>query len=648
MGDNPQVVFRVAKLKSVGQIASAAAHNARLRPTPNADPSQRSIEYIDRGGESVVQMCKRIHKEISDHCKKNKWNEVPYPVLASEVVMSASPEYFRPSEPERAGYYEKKKLDDWVAVQLPWFKEQIEKENSIIVSLTLHLDETTPHFQAIVIPRNARGELSHRKVFGGEERGAKLVEWQTRAAVPVAPLGIVRGVPGSKAVHRKIKDYYAGVNAPEPVLPPVQTLAPAPLPEPTFGEKIPYTAANSVREAMEAQHAAHLAQHQKEITARQAAMLKAYPTLKEKAKSATTAVRDKKQAERRLEAMAAREKAGAAALAEAKAQADMVRALPLEQVLVDLYGAVEAHDSKEKYASRKFKMPDGSEIAVTGEKWVQQDTKKGGSGAINLVMHLEGLDQSNFKDAVRVLADRFGTDAAASEWVRSTVANVKKQVKEIQQGPTPKPTAEFRNWPRVRRFLTEVRGLPGPLIDYAKKAGLLYADTMANAVFPRSNGGAFLRGSGPTKFTKTVGGKADGAYVIPGESGADCFFCEAPIDSLSIKAMRPDAHVIAAGGNLLDADALAQMVPPGTKRVWLAHDNDPDGERLANNLQTALAGQDIEVKRAKPVKGAKDWNDVLRAEPWRVATVYGGPERPPAAGTPPATTGEKEAPPKAP
>lgn len=281
---------------------------------------------------------------------------------------------------------------------------------------------------------------------------------------------------------------------------------------------------------------------------------------------------------------------------------------------------------------------------MTGEKWVQQDTKKGGSGAINLVMHLEGLGQSNFKDAVRVLADRFGTDAAASEWVRSTVANVKKQVKELQQGPTPMPVAEFRNWPRVRKFLTDVRGLPGPLVDYAKKAGLLYADTMANAVFPRSNGGAFLRGSGPTKFTKTVGGKANGAYVIQGEPGADCFFCEAPIDGLSIKAMRPDAHIIAAGGNLLDADALAQLVPPGTRRVFLAHDADADGERLANNLRTALAGQGIEVKRAKPINGAKDWNDVLRAEPGRVAPAYGGPERPPEPPKPVEQPGEQENP----
>ena len=642
MAASPLVVFRVGKLKTMGDVSAAADHNARARPTPNANPAQKAIELIDHGGTSVIDRVRRIHNEITELCKSNKWYQRPDAVAAAEVIMSASPEYFRPDDPSKAGHYDQKRLDDWLAVQVPWFKAEMEKENSIIVSLALHLDESTPHLQAIVVPRNKRGELSFRSVFGGDNKGETLSEWQTRAAVPVAPLGIERGLMGSRATHRKIKDYYGSVNAPEPKIPPVKTPAPAPLPEPTFSERVPFMNAKAEREIAEAHHATQLARHNEEVTAQRNAALRAHPVLREQAKAAKAAGRAQQQAERSRDAAIAREKAGAAALAKAKEQADLVRALPLEQVLVELYGAVEAHDSKETYASRKFKLQDGSEIAVTGEKWVRQGTGKGGKGAINLAMELEGLPQSDFTKAVRLLADHFGTDAAASEWMRSTAAQLKKKVKEIQQGPAPAPEAEFRHWGRVRHWLTEVRGLPPLLVDWAKKSGLVYADKMANAAFPRANGGAFLRGTGPTYFMRTVGGKEAGAYVIPGAPGADCFFCEAPIDGLSIKAMRPDAHVIAAGGNLIDADVLAQLVPPGTKRVWLAHDADADGDRLASGIRAALAGQDVEVKRAKPGNGAKDWNDVLRAEPGRVATAYGGPERPPEPPKPPEQPGEQE------
>ena len=46
------VVFRVAKLKSRGNIAGAAAHNLRHMSVPNADPERRELNHI-RGPKTV-------------------------------------------------------------------------------------------------------------------------------------------------------------------------------------------------------------------------------------------------------------------------------------------------------------------------------------------------------------------------------------------------------------------------------------------------------------------------------------------------------------------------------------------------------------------------------------------------------------------
>lgn len=628
MGYSPQVVFRVGKLRSLSDVSAAAAHNARLRKTPNAIPGVKVVEYIDRNEISVVDRVRQIHAEISAHCKKNKWYERPDSVAAAEVVMSASPEYFRPDDPTKYNEFDQARLDAWLDVQVPWFLKEMEKENSIVVSLALHLDEATPHLQAIVVPRNHRGELSFRRVFGGDNKGEKLSDWQTRAAEPVAVLGIERGLMGSRAVHRKIKDYYGSVNAPTPELPPVKTKKPKALPPPTTAEKIPFTEAKASRDALEAEHDEQHAQWSAETKALRNAKLDAYPIVVEQAKAAKATERAQRQVERERDRALNKESNTREALAVAKVKADQMRALPLDRVLLDIYGAVESDDSKENYVSRKFTLPDGTEIAVTGDKWIEQGGG-GGKGAINLVIHLDGLGQSGFSQAVRTLADQYGSTAAAAEVVASTAMTALAQVEALQAKPAALPEPEFRHWPRVKKWLEEVRGLPPLLIDWAKKAKLLYADQMANAVFPRTNGGAFLRGTGPTPFKRTVGGAVAGAYEIKGEEGADCFFCEAPIDALSIKAMRPDAHVIAAGGNLLSALALAQLVPSGTKRVFLAHDADDEGNRMAKALTVALDGKNIEVKRAKPTKNFKDWNEVLKAEPHRVDPTYGGPERAP-------------------
>lgn len=604
MADN-LVVFRAEKLKTLGDVSAAAAHNARLRDTPNASKGGSFYELIDRGGSSVLDEVRRIHSEITELCKENKWYQRPDSVAAAEILISASPEYFRPGQPEKSGFYEKEKLDAWLDAVVPWIKKEIGAQVDI-VSICVHLDEATPHIQVIGVPRNHRGELSYRSVFGGDNKGDSLSEWQTRAAEPVAHLGIQRGVMGSRAKHRKIKDFYAAVNAETAPIPAVKTRMPKPLPPASISELIPFTDAKAQRVDLEKETEEQAEKHRKEMRAAVDAKLKAFPILEQQAKDVKAANRDKRQAERAAVATSR-------SLDAAKAEAAQVRGLPLDAVLTKMYGAVEASDSKPTHKSRKFDLPDGTQIAVTGELWVEQGGG-GGKQAINLVMHLEQYAQADFKKAVGLLVDSFGGSATASELTRNAMTVSAAQVKVAESEPVPAPEPELGRWPKVRDWLIDKRGLPAKLVEKAYKAGVVYADKIGNAVFPRERGGAFIRGTGDTRFFRTVGSTACGGVVVGGKDEAECWVCESVIDALSIKAVHPKAHVLATGGNAVGAKAAAGLVPKSALTVHLAFDNDTAGQRMATQMTALITAPGRKVIRS-PAPAGKDWNEAINANP---------------------------------
>ena len=70
------------------------------------------------------------------------------------MLLTASPEYFRPEEPSRAGYYEPQKLADFQQAVHGWLDDQY---GDRIVRAELHLDEATPHVHAYLVPLDERG-----------------------------------------------------------------------------------------------------------------------------------------------------------------------------------------------------------------------------------------------------------------------------------------------------------------------------------------------------------------------------------------------------------------------------------------------------------------------------------------------------------
>jgi hypothetical protein len=580
----PQVVFRVGKLKTDSHISAAAAHNLRSRDTPSADPKPGG--FIE-----IVELSKpakeRVREIIGEQTIRTN------AVLAVEVIISASASYFRPGQEDRAGFYEPERLQAWREKVEPFIEARFPNAASVV----LHLDESTPHYQIIDVPLDENGKLNCRGKYGGKWA---LSQWQTDAANAVKDLGIERGIEGSLAEHTSIREYYENVNQPLPKIPEVKTQRPEPLPPRSLAENLPFGEAKAKRDEIELSHAALNAKRESEKQAKNEAILGAWEQAQDKANGYELAEKKRISAEATARKLDEEKRL-------LKIQADKLREIPIKEVLKKVYGAELEKDSRDSHASQKYVLPDGRKIAVSkgADVWIEQGDK-GQRGAINLVMHLDGLD---YKKAVRLLAESFDSSALAAEHSRTLVRRAASEIKKISTDPVPAPVPDPTRWPRVKKWLHEVRGIPKKLIDKLYEQGLVYADSRGNATFARVNGGAFQRGTGEQKFHRALGGADCGPFLIPG-TDKKIVLVEAAIDAIAVKSTMPNATVIASGGDMLPPEKLKNWVPDGSE-VFAAHDADTRGETVAKD-----AAEVLNAKRMKPTE--KDWAQTVLREPWRI------------------------------
>ena len=217
----PYAVLRVdrRKAKAIAAIAASSAHTMRERPAPNADPKGAAPLVMHlAGGKTPYQAA----RHLLEGAERRNCDTV----LCREVVLSASPSYFRPGRESMGGVFELGRVKAWAAASLAWAKRQWPDQ---LASAVLHLDEQTPHMHLLVVPRvrSAAGvwKLNSKALFDRE----RLRELQTGYGEAMAPLGIRRGEPGSQAVHSEVRQFYGAVNASKS-LPERVTLPPAPNP----------------------------------------------------------------------------------------------------------------------------------------------------------------------------------------------------------------------------------------------------------------------------------------------------------------------------------------------------------------------------------------------------------------------------------
>lgn len=150
-------------------------------------------------------------------------------VLAIEGMLSASPEFFRPDDPGKAGAYTAKSVKVLRERGLKFLKDRCGDQ---LIRAELQLDEVTPHIQFAFFPIDNKGRWSAKNCT---TRGLLFALW-TKWAEEMADVGLRRGIAGSQAKHEPIKKYYAAIGRFEAAsVTAVQTISIAPpkLPAPS-------------------------------------------------------------------------------------------------------------------------------------------------------------------------------------------------------------------------------------------------------------------------------------------------------------------------------------------------------------------------------------------------------------------------------
>lgn len=551
-------IMRTKKLKTPGNVAGSASHIERSRPTHNADQARTPDNEWLIGGPGMYAAAKAI------------WSDVPKmrsdAVHGFEVLLTASPEAFADGMD----------VNVWKTAAVDWLRQQF--KGAEIVGACLHLDESTPHIQAIIVPTdrkpNGQLQLNCKKYLGGP---AKLSAMQTSYAKAMAPLGLQRGIKGSQARHTQISQLYSSINAPTMLRltrPTVQT------PPMILTEKGRSAWANAQTESIVDGLKAPLNQ------------------IKAKAAAGDVHARQNRELKASNGALAAQN-----AEYKRKEAADRLRNLPLEQVAQAL-GCFKTPKTVQK-SQWMWESPQGK-ISIQDNKFFNQEDGKGGGGAFDLVMH---INECTFSEALAWLRDEFDPGAAVEAAVEAARLKAQAEVAKAPSAPFRAPQHDSRSWPRVREYLTTVRALAGELVDRLQKEGWLGSDSRANAFFLKALGGkttsAELKGTGRSLYSGSRGRSSEGVFVVTG--GTETLaVCEAPIDAISYVQLHPQSTAIATGGTGKWKAAVDYIVKHRDlfKSVVCASDNDKGGAEMAENLG---------LPHQPPPNSYGDWNDALKA-----------------------------------
>ncbi|MFM2312721.1 MAG: hypothetical protein RLZZ04_1997 [Cyanobacteriota bacterium] len=559
----PHAIARIAKLKS-GSVGASGQHTRRARETLNANPEIANIRFIGQPDSPDLPSLETIVRErIGDQTiRKNG-------VLCVEMLLTASPEYFRPDDPSKAGYYEPERLADFQQSVHSWLNTEY---GDRIVRAELHLDESTPHVHAYLVPLDERGKLNCRGLFGGRE---KLSQFQDSYANALSPLGLERGIKGSRAKHTTVKQYYAAVTK---------------TPDLTLDQTT-------------IQH--QLADRQRVIKEKEQALI-----------TAKLLSRDKEELQQRLNKAEIKIKTQVLELTNWKNKyaeiANKVRDLPLKEVVYEL-GLEPDRQDKHKWQNEQHI------INITGSKFYDWKQMKGGGGAIDLVMHVNECD---YKQSVAWLGDRFGEGAAIEAVTYKTREIIRNE--PVQEFIPPVP--EQSKWLSVKQYLTRTRLLPSGLVDKLHEQGLIYADQNQNAVFIRRSideskiTGASLRGTAgeDNQFKGLAKGskrKEGWFYFERGEQSGDpvrrVVLVESPIDAMSLAVLertnsKKTLYLSTDGAGVIPIEYLKEV-----KDVVIAFDRDRSGQEMAQRVKTQLPNAVSKTPKAI------DWNqDLVNTFDW--------------------------------
>ena len=202
--------------KAHGTDSATSAHIERTIVPANADPTRLHLNKELAELPEGMNRTQAIQHRLDTAGLKRKIGNNQ--VRAIHINLSGSPEDMQFIQSEG-------RIDEWCADNMKWLGDTFGKEN--IVSAVLHMDETTPHIHATLVPivvgerRKAKAEKqsSKRKYRIKSTDTArlcaddimtrvKLKEYQDTYAIAMQKYGLQRGVDGSEARHTTTQEYY--------------------------------------------------------------------------------------------------------------------------------------------------------------------------------------------------------------------------------------------------------------------------------------------------------------------------------------------------------------------------------------------------------------------------------------------------------
>ncbi|MDR2913479.1 MAG: plasmid recombination protein [Tannerella sp.] len=213
-----QVVFHLDK--SPGNEAAMTEHIERKVIHPNVDPSRvhlnkELIQFPEGVNDRTEAIRHRLQTAgLGRQIVKNQ-------VQVIRFILSGTPEDMQRIQSEG-------RLDEWCRDNMDYLKKTYGTEN--VVAATLHLDETTPHIHASVVPivreerrkkkTNKQPEQTPKRQYRKKDPNRprlcaddvmakdKLIYYQDTYAEAMQKYGLQRGKRGSEARHISLGEFY--------------------------------------------------------------------------------------------------------------------------------------------------------------------------------------------------------------------------------------------------------------------------------------------------------------------------------------------------------------------------------------------------------------------------------------------------------
>ena len=189
-------IIRVEKHKK-GSVSAVNNHNFRNGNVETNIKTEKTKDNILLFGTNNIKNDINTYIENSGIKPRNKDT-----VLFQEFILTASPEFFfnnKDGSKKTKEQYDKN-LNDWIKTQVDYLK----KENyGICVNAVVHLDESTPHIHAVVLPIKD-GKFNCKAFYRGKNSYSKLLD---QYALHNKKHGLIRGEEQSLADHTTLKEY---------------------------------------------------------------------------------------------------------------------------------------------------------------------------------------------------------------------------------------------------------------------------------------------------------------------------------------------------------------------------------------------------------------------------------------------------------